>query len=1098
MAATAYVPAEEVARIRSLADPIARTQLLADVCRLNTLYMIKRAGSGHVGTSFSAMELLVWLHAEVLTDADRVFSSKGHDAPGTYAVMAATGSLDPERIHGLRRLGGLPGHPDVASMPEMVTSTGSLGMGISKARGFVLADRLLGRTGRVFVLTGDGELQEGQFWESLQPTANRGLHEICVIVDHNKLQSDTWVSEVSDLGDLEAKLRAFGWAVGRCDGHDVAAFSEALETLWRTAAGRPQILIADTVKGGGVSFMEPHDLPVTGDALYAFHSGAPSDDEYARAFEEITARIDAALGAAGVSPLRVADAPPAPPAPAAPVSPQRLVAAYGDALADAAARRRDLVALDGDLALDTGLVRFRAEHPERFIECGIAEQDMVSSAGTMALSGVLPAVHSFACFLTPRANEQIFNNATEGTKVLYAGSLAGIVPGGPGHSHQAVRDIGVMANVPGMTLVEPYCEAEARQLVDWAVDDADGPVYVRLVSVPWDLGFDPPEPSTLRRGCGTVLREGGDVLLVATGPVLVSQAWAAARALEADGLHVGVVALPWLRDVDPGWLSAVAADAPIVTLDNHVLPGGRARRSSPRSPRPAAVCACTASGCTACPRAGRTPKCSPPMGSMPTRSPVPCAASRQRGWPDDRRDRCPAVPRGRGRDGRRRLRSDPRRACSLLRGRRRPRRPGPVQRLRRRVGGAQACATAPPRSARRGHRRLSRHHLHPSLVDRDGRGARAVAPARLCEGQRLARASARRAGGAVRPGGDRDRVRRHGDELFDGAAGRVPRPRGGAQMSLRGAFDAVVTHHRATYASGVARFNEILAERLGIAFLALDDPALAAVHRPLLSFKASELQPADRARVQALLLRDDLVPDAYLHNWTGSELEHDLIARCERVWCGNLEVRAGVAPLHGDCRDAFTPGLILDQREFAPCEVTVFSFGMAHKLQTEQFLRLRGLLEASGRSYAVHVSSATHATANLRDDEAVFEEMRDLFPSRLFFLGHLSDVAIFNAVRDATFFASFFPGGVRANNTSVAAAMEQGAVVITNLDHHSPPEYVHGVNLLDITRLDTLPTDRTTLRRIGVAAAETAEQRSWDTLVASMTRPPVRDRLRGG
>ena len=107
----------------------------------------------------------------------------------------------------------------------MVTSTGSLGMGVSKARGFVLADRTLGRSGRVYVLTGDGELQEGQFWESLQPTANRKLGEITVIVDRNLVQSDTWVSQVSDLGDLEEKFRAFGWAVANCDGHDLRAFA---------------------------------------------------------------------------------------------------------------------------------------------------------------------------------------------------------------------------------------------------------------------------------------------------------------------------------------------------------------------------------------------------------------------------------------------------------------------------------------------------------------------------------------------------------------------------------------------------------------------------------------------------------------------------------------------------------------------------------------------------------------------------------------------------------------------------------------------------------------------------------------------------------
>src|SRR5437764_13350159 len=117
---------------------------------------------------------------------------------------------------------------------------------------------------------------------------------------------------------------------------------------------------------------------------------------------------------------------------------------------------------------------------------------MVSMAGPMALAGLLPAVHSFACFVVPRASEQIYNNSTQETKILYAGSLAGIVPGGPGHSHQSVRDIALMGSIPGMALLEPYCEHETETAVAWAVHEARGPVYLRLVSVPWELGFDPP------------------------------------------------------------------------------------------------------------------------------------------------------------------------------------------------------------------------------------------------------------------------------------------------------------------------------------------------------------------------------------------------------------------------------------------------------------------------------------------------------------------------------------------------------------------------------------------------------------------------------
>jgi transketolase len=565
-----YVPAAELERIRALdVDPVDRVAAFADACRINTLTMIECAGSGHLGTSFSCLDVLSWLHLEVLRDGDRCFSSKGHDAPALYSVLIGLGRVDFDRLFALRRLGGLPGHPDVLELPDVVTNTGSLGMGISKARGFVLADRLAGRSGRVFVLTGDGELQEGQFWESLQPTANRGLGEITVVVDHNKLQSDTWVEKVSDLGELERKVEAFGWAVARCDGHDLGAFSETLAALLAAEPSRPKLIVADTVKGRGVSSFEPRDLPVEETSLYGFHSGAPGREAYDRGLDELVARLNGRLARLGVAGVRLEQRG-TPRRPPAPERPQRLIEAYSEALVAEAERERRLVALDADLRLDTGLVSFRERFPERFFECGIAEQDMVSQAGTMALAGLVPVCHSFACFLTPRASEQVFNNATEGTKVVYHGSLAGLVPGGPGHSHQSVRDIALMGSVPGMAAIEPYCEEEVRLAVEWAVREAAGPVYLRLVSPPWPLGFEPPH-AELAEGRGTVLREGEAGCFVCTGPVLVSQAWAACELLGDFGL----VALPWLRGVDGAWLAEAAGDGAIVCLDNHVLAGGQ-------------------------------------------------------------------------------------------------------------------------------------------------------------------------------------------------------------------------------------------------------------------------------------------------------------------------------------------------------------------------------------------------------------------------------------------------------------------------------------------------------------------------------------------
>src|SRR5436309_13444704 len=197
-AGLSYVPLHEIRRVRgAIRDPFARAEVLADLCRVNTLYAIMNAGSGHIGSSFSSTDIITWLWTEELRDtnsgapgSDVYFSSKGHDAPALYALLVALEKLDFDLLHRLRRFGGLPGHPDVET-PFIATNTGSLGMGISKAYGMARAKRFANRKGRIVVMTGDGELQEGQIWESLQPAANLALNETTVIVDHNKYQSDS-------------------------------------------------------------------------------------------------------------------------------------------------------------------------------------------------------------------------------------------------------------------------------------------------------------------------------------------------------------------------------------------------------------------------------------------------------------------------------------------------------------------------------------------------------------------------------------------------------------------------------------------------------------------------------------------------------------------------------------------------------------------------------------------------------------------------------------------------------------------------------------------------------------------------------------------
>lgn len=306
------------------------------------------------------------------------------------------------------------------------------------------------------------------------------------------------------------------------------------------------------------------------------------------------------------------------------------------------------------------------------------------------------------------------------------------------------------------------------------------------------------------------------------------------------------------------------------------------------------------------------------------------------------------------------------------------------------------------------------------------------------------------------------------------------------------AVDAVVTHHRDGFRSGVARFNELLAERLAVPLLALGDDALAACACPLLSFKVAELTPGEEAALEQILRRATWSGELYLHDYRGLSLEDTLIARARRVHCGNHEIYAEVRRLATHASVAWTPGLILDERGFAPTEVSVFSFGMAHKIQVEAFARLRELLDASGRSYGVYVSAANHETASMRDAELIFRELQAIFPENFYFLGNVSDLLVVEYLRRTTFFAAFFPRGVRANNTSVASALEQGAVVLTNLDEHSPPEYVHMENVIDIRRCHELPSDRLVLAQLGARAAETGRERGWHRLVERL-RPDAPD-----
>lgn len=268
-------------------DQVARLRRQAQVIRRDILTMIHAARSGHPGGSLSAADIVTALYFQVLRldpahpdwpERDRFILSKGHACPVWYACLAERGYFPVEELLTLRALGGrLQGHPDMRKTPGIDMTTGSLGQGLSAGLGVALGVRLARRDARVYVMLGDGELNEGQIWEAALCAAKFGLDNLTAIVDYNHLQLDGPCEAVMPIEPLADKWRAFGWHVLEIDGHDMAAILGAFDAA-RAHVGTPTVLIATTVKGRGVSFME-------GDPDW--HGRAPNAVQYAAAMAEL-------------------------------------------------------------------------------------------------------------------------------------------------------------------------------------------------------------------------------------------------------------------------------------------------------------------------------------------------------------------------------------------------------------------------------------------------------------------------------------------------------------------------------------------------------------------------------------------------------------------------------------------------------------------------------------------------------------------------------------------------------------------------------------------------------------------------------------------
>ncbi|MFE9772064.1 transketolase [Streptomyces sp. NPDC005931] len=548
---------------------------LGQQLRVDSVRAAAAAGSGHPTSSMSAADLMAVLlagHFRYDFDHpdhpgnDRFVLSKGHASPLMYAAYKAAGAIDDEELRTFRKLGSrLEGHPTPRRLPWVETATGSLGQGLPVGVGIALAGRRLEHTDyRVWVLCGDSELAEGSVWEAAEHAAYEHLDNLIAIVDVNRLGQRGPTRHGHDLDAYARRFQAFGWHTVEIDGHDVDAVDRAYGEAASTK-GQPTAILARTLKGKGVEATEDRE---------GLH-GKPLKD----ADEAI-----AELG--GPRDLRITvRQPPAATAPPAAGRPGRVelprwdrgeeVAtrnAFGEALAALGTARGDVVALDGEVGDSTRAEFFAKQHPERYFECYIAEQQMVATAVGMAARGRVPYASTFAAFLT-RAYDFIRMASISGSGINLVGSHAGVAIGQDGPSQMGLEDLAMMRAVHGSTVLYP-CDANQTARLVAAMAGLEGIRYLRTSRGESPVLYGPDEEFPV--GGSKVLRSSDrDRLTLVAAGVTVPEALAAADALAGEGIAARVIDLYSVKPVDRETLRTAAEETGcLVTVEDHHPEGG--------------------------------------------------------------------------------------------------------------------------------------------------------------------------------------------------------------------------------------------------------------------------------------------------------------------------------------------------------------------------------------------------------------------------------------------------------------------------------------------------------------------------------------------
>ncbi|MEW1601068.1 transketolase [Streptomyces sp. DH-12] len=547
---------------------------LGQQLRVDSVRAAAAAGSGHPTSSMSAADLMAVLFARHLRydferpdhpANDRFVLSKGHASPLMYATYKAVGAIGDEELLTFRENGSrLEGHPTPRKLPWVETATGSLGQGLPVGVGIALSGKRLEHADyRVWVLCGDSELAEGSVWEAAEQAAYENLDNLTAIVDVNRLGQRGPTRHGHDLDAYARRFQAFGWHTVEVDGHDVdavdRAYGEALSTR-----GQPTAILARTLKGKGVESVQDQEglhgkpLPEAEDAVAEL--GGPRD-------LRITVQAPPADGAA---PARRTATPELPRWDKGEEVATRN--AFGEALAALGSARGDVVALDGEVGDSTRLEFFAKEHPERYVECYIAEQQMVAAAVGVAARGWNPFASTFAAFLT-RAHDFVRMASISGSGLNLVGSHAGVAIGQDGPSQMGLEDLAMMRAVHGSTVLYP-CDANQTARLVAAMAGMEGIRYLRTSRGESPVIYGPDEEFPV--GGSKVLRSSDrDRLTLVAAGVTVPEALAAADALAEEGIAVRVVDLYSVKPVDRETLRVAAEETGcLMTVEDHHPEGG--------------------------------------------------------------------------------------------------------------------------------------------------------------------------------------------------------------------------------------------------------------------------------------------------------------------------------------------------------------------------------------------------------------------------------------------------------------------------------------------------------------------------------------------